>query len=323
MTTLAVVICTFRREELLAKALASLTVQTVPEGLCVEVIVVDNSDEGSAAGVVARAAAGSPLPMRRIEAHPANISVARNAGVAATAAEFVAFLDDDQQTDPGWLAAVGTALGRLPHDAYFGAVEPEFEAPQAATPAVWQLFSRRLDAPSGQDLVAMGPLKTRGIALATNNSIFRRSAMLIGPEPFDLSFGNGGGEDYDLICRMQQRGSRLAWLPEARAREFVPAARCEAGYLRRRFYAGGQAFAAAVANASAAPGRTRWLVRLKALVQAGLLTLRLPLVLVRGGAGLADYAYSWAGVLGKLSFGGIHPIYRAADKPAPAASSAL
>lgn len=307
---LAIVICTFHREALLAKALASVCAQQHPEGLRVSVIVVDNSDEGTAAETVAVAARRSPFDLSWIAAHPANISAARNAGVAAAQARYIAFLDDDQEMAAGWLAAVATALAEPRHDVLFGAVVPVFEAPERATPLTRQLFSRQLAAPAGQALFAMGPDKTRGVALATNNSIFRRSVMALGPAPFDIAFGHGGGEDYDLLCRMQQRGCRFGWLPEAQAREFVPAARCAPAYLRRRFFAGGQAFAAAVANASPNPARTRWLLRLRAAAQALVLAARLPLCALGGRMALTDYSYLWAGVLGKLSFSDIYPIYR-------------
>lgn len=309
MTSLALVICTYHREQLLAEALASIAAQQPQPDCDFRVIVVDNSDAGTARQTVAAARAGFPFALEWIEAHPANISVARNAGVAAATGAFVAFLDDDQQLRPGWLEAVARELPVSPFDAWFGAVEASFEAPGRATPLVRQLFSRSIAASSGTDLFAMGPLKTQGIALATNNSIFRRSAMLADGAPFDVAFGVGGGEDYDLLCRMQRRGSRFGWLPGAAAREYVPAGRCQPEYLRRRFYAGGQAFAAAVAKSSPHPLAARWLLRAKALVQAALLLPRLPLVLWRGGHGLADYSFVWAGVFGKLSGGAIHPLY--------------
>jgi len=306
---LSLVICTFHRERLLGLALASVNAQAAPADFPVEIVVVDNSDECSARPTVDALALASQFPIRYVEAHPPNISVARNAGVAAASGAAVAFLDDDQELADGWLVAVAAALKELPHDAFFGAVEPLFEAPAEATAMARQLFSRRLDAPHGAELVAFGPQKTRDIALATNNSIFRR-ASLPADCLFDLAFGNGGGEDYDLICRMQREGKRFAWLPDACAREFVPASRCEAGYLRRRFFAGGQAFAQAVANASEHPRSTRWSIRAKALVQLALLAARTPLALARGQAALTDHLHVFAGALGKLSFAEIKPIYR-------------
>lgn len=307
---LAVVICTYHRNDLLAKALASIIAQQRPDNFQVQILVCDNSDDGVAGAMVREIAQQSPVPMRWIEAHPANISVARNAAVAAVNARYIAFVDDDQEVQPGWLIAIAKAIQTLPHDAFFGSVVSKFEAPSRATPLVRQLFSRSMDAPSGFELFAMGPQKTDGLVLATCNSIFRKAALPQGHGPFDPAFGHGGGEDYDLICRMQRAGSRFGWLPEAVAHEYVPAARCEASYLRKRFFAGGQAFAAALANVSPRPGMTRWMLRAKALVQAGLLVLQLPMAALRGRQALADYSYIWAGVLGKLSLRKIYPLYR-------------
>lgn len=309
---LSLVICTFHREALLLKAIESVAAQVAPDGFSMEIVVVDNSDSGTARDVVESLASVCPFPLRYIEAHPPNISVARNAGVEASIGASIAFLDDDQETDEGWLAAVAWALRNLPQDGFFGAVEPVFEAPAKAGGMARQLFSRRLDAPAGAELIAYGPNKTRGVALATNNSLFRRAALPADGRLFDLAFGNGGGEDYDLICRMQRDGRRFAWLPGAVAREFVPAARCDSGYLRRRFFAGGQAYAAAVANASASPQLARWSIRAKAVVQCALLIARMPIPLARGGSALGEHLQLLAGALGKMSFSDIRPIYREA-----------
>ncbi|MFV0281414.1 MAG: glycosyltransferase family 2 protein [Rhodoblastus sp.] len=314
--SLSLVVCTFHREKLLGRALESVFAQNVAPGFDLEIVVVDNSDAATARATVTNLAAAAPFPLRFVEAHPPNISVARNAGVAAARGKAIAFLDDDQELAPGWLDAVGTALGDLPQDAFFGAVEPDFEAHARPTAMARQLFSRKHGAPRGAELVAFGPQKTRGMALATNNSIFRRAALPRDGRMFDLAFGNGGGEDYDLICRMQRAGARFGWLPDARAREFVPAARCAPAYLRRRFFAGGQAYAAAIANASERPGLARWSIRAKALVQLVLLAVRAPLAAVRGRDVLTDHLHLIAGALGKLSFAAISPIYRQSLPPA-------
>jgi succinoglycan biosynthesis protein ExoM len=307
---LAIVICAFRREALLRRALASLAAARPVDGFTFSVVVVDNSDEGSAGATIASFRASSPFEIVGVAAHPANIAVARNAGVAAADTELVAFVDDDQTLEPGWFEGVALAARTLPHDVLFGPIEPEFEAPERATPATRRLFSRRLDAPIGRELVAMGPRKTPGLALSTGNTLFRRATTLVEPAPFDAAFGLGGGEDYDLFCRLQRRGRRFGWMPEAKAREWTPAARCEPGYLRRRFYAGGQAFAAAVAGASARPRATRWRLRARAAAQAAWLLAQAPVRLGRDRDARLDYAFEWAGALGKLSLGEIHPLYR-------------
>ena len=309
---LSLVICTFHREDLLRKALESVAAQAAPENFSVEIVVVDNSDAATARDIVAAFQARCPFPLLFVEAHPPNISVARNAGLAASVGQAIAFLDDDQELGDGWLTAARRALRDLPQDAFFGAVEPTFETPARAGGMARQLFARRLDAPAGAELIAFGPHKTRGVALATNNSIFRRAALPADGRLFDPAFGNGGGEDYDLICRMQRDGRRFAWLPDAVAREFVPTSRCDPAYLRRRFFAGGQAYAAAVANASASPRFARWSIRAKAVAQFALLLLRTPIPLTQGGSAMADHLQVLSGALGKMSFSDIKPIYREA-----------
>lgn len=310
---LSIVICTYRREELLGKALASIRAQKVPAGTKLTVVVADNSDDGSAAAVVDAAKAASPFELRYVEAHPANISVARNVGIRATASPIIAFIDDDEELAPGWLEAVVAGLREHPHDVFFGGVDPLFETPDRVTPAIHTLFSRQIEAPSGQDVVALGKRSERVITVATCNSIFRRATTLTDDEPFNPRFGHAGGEDLDLFCRLQERGRRFGWLPAARVSEFVPASRCDPAYLNRRFYAGGQVYAEAVAGNSSAPVATRWWLRAKALVQLGVLALRYPLVRRKGPASRADFQYRWSGVLGKLSFGSLYPVYRETD----------
>lgn len=311
---LSIVICTFHRNDLLRQLLASVAAQDLSAGLSTKVIVVDNSDEKSARGVVAEAAAASPTPMDYVEAHPPNISIARNIGVAASASDFVAFVDDDQRLAPGWLAGVARALRDQPADAWLGRVIGEFERPEQTTAATRMVFSRELDRPSGTELFAFGPRKIDGIGLATNNAIFRRATTLMEAEPFDPALGRSGGEDYDLFCRLQRQGRRFFWLPDAAVSEFVPAERCQRSYLTRRFYAGGQHFARAIARGGENPAAARWLIRAKALVQAGLLACRAPLCLVQSEQQRADYLFRLAGVMGKLSFGPLYPLYQPKEK---------
>lgn len=308
---LALVICTYRRPEPLKLALASALRQRVPEGARFAIVVVDNSDEGSAEAVVA-AHAGGDVPVIYAQAHPPNISVARNAGLAAAAASpLIAFIDDDQEMTDGWLDAMLDGARRHPQDVFVGPMVGLFEAPDKATPAMRSLFSRDTEAPDGTELFAMGPRKTADVILSTANSLFRRDALE--GLRFDPAFGHAGGEDYDLFCRLQAAGRRIGWLAGPRVTEHVPASRCDAAYMRRRVYAGGQAYAAAVSKASERPRATRWRLRALAAVQTALLAAQAPVMLLRGRDAFADHTVRMAGVLGKLSLGGMYPVYREAD----------
>lgn len=311
---ITIVICTFNRHALLEKTLHSIARLRDPGGVRLSVIVVDNSDDSNALPVIEGQRAHLPWPLQGLAAHPANISVARNAGVAAARSELVAFIDDDQQLDPGWLEAVVHAVAHCEHDVFLGHVEALHETPERADATVRAMFSRWLDAPEGLELYPMGPNKTRGIAMGSGNSVFRRQRALTDAAPFDPAFGNGGGEDYDLYCRLQRRGLRFGWLPGAKVSEFVPAARCAPDYMAGRLFAGGQAYALAVSRNSPAPAFERWRQRAIALVQLGLLLPRG--LLVRGDeAARTALRYRRAAALGKLSFRALRPIYLEAGKP--------
>lgn len=305
---ITIVICTYNRQALLRKTLESIAHLRNPGGTRLSVIVVDNSDDSNALQLVETMGETMPWPLLGLAAHPANISVARNAGVAATRSEFIAFIDDDQQLDSGWLAAVSDALATHPHDVFFGHVEALHEIPNRVDQTVQMVFSRWLNAAEGHELYAMGPRQTRGIALGSGNSIFRRSKTLTDPAPFDPAFGNGGGEDSDLFCRLQRRGLRFGWLPGAKVFEFVPASRHEPDYMASRLFAGGQAYALAVSRNSAWPSFERWRQRAIAIAQLILLLPRQMLPWQDEGT-RTTLRYRRAAVLGKLSFREMRPIY--------------
>lgn len=307
---ISIVVCTYERPALLAALLGSVGRLADLGRHRIDVVVVDNSDTGSARAVVQAAAETAPLPIRYVEAHPPNISTARNAGVAATDAPVVAFLDDDQQLEPGWLAAVAAALAGSPQDVLFGPIAPRFEDEGAAGLEARALFTRSADLPAGADLLAIGRRASQPFPLSTANSIFRRATALPGPKPFDERFGQCGGEDFHLFCRLQRAGRRFGWVPGAAATDFVPRHRCDPAYLMRRHYAGGQAFAAALIRSSPSPRREDALVTLKALVQLALL----PVAILRAalGSGLVGrgIAIRLAGTAGKLSWRRLYPLYR-------------
>ncbi|MCJ8141350.1 glycosyltransferase [Ancylobacter sp. A5.8] len=300
--------CTYRRPALLRRALASVAVLDGLDRAAIDVVVVDNSDEESAADTVAAFAAAAPFPVRYVTAHPANISVARNAAVAAATGEIAVFLDDDMEIEPGWLPAVLETLARSDRDVYFGPVEADFEGEGTPSAAALTMFDRKTTLGAGDELFAMGPRKTPGFALATSNSIFRRARTLTDPEPFDAVLGQCGGEDYDLFCRLQRRGRRFGYIPGARAREFVPAHRDDVDYLARRHYAGGQAFAFSVVRNSENPVATALALRFRTAVQFVLFAFSSPFM-ERG-----ERRIKLAALKGKWSWRNLYPLYRVEDE---------
>ncbi len=98
---ISVVIPTFNRAELLAMALDALCRQTLPMD-AFEAVVVDDGSTDDTERVVASFA--QRLPVHYARQANAGISAAKNHGLALSRAPIVVFLDDDDVTEPDYLA---------------------------------------------------------------------------------------------------------------------------------------------------------------------------------------------------------------------------
>ncbi|MEM8647111.1 MAG: glycosyltransferase, partial [Pseudomonadota bacterium] len=85
----------------LADTLASIEAQAVPEAWTVEVVVADDSLDGSAAAITK--AAGISVPVQVIAVASRNIAQARNACLDAARGEYIIFIDDDEIAGPAWI----------------------------------------------------------------------------------------------------------------------------------------------------------------------------------------------------------------------------
>ncbi|HLI76787.1 MAG TPA: glycosyltransferase [Acidobacteriaceae bacterium] len=103
---LDVVVPTYNRSGLLQKTLASLFQATVPPGLDVSVLVIDNNSPDDTAEMVQRLQAETTLPLRYIPERKQGLSHARNAGIAASSADLIGFIDDDEEIDATWYSVV-------------------------------------------------------------------------------------------------------------------------------------------------------------------------------------------------------------------------
>jgi glycosyltransferase involved in cell wall biosynthesis len=163
----------------------------------------------------------------------AGVSNARNAGVKAARGRWVAFLDDDEEASPGWIAALVEVARRTGADAVFGPVEGRAERPHAIG-GFAPYFSRRLKAPDGADITR------RAAYLGANNSMFDRARCLYGETPFDVRLNQTGGEDSLLLRCLELAGRRFAWAAGAEVVEWAPPRRLTWAYQRKRKFLSGQ-----------------------------------------------------------------------------------
>ena len=231
MIDVSIVIPTYRRPELLALTLAGCLAQQGVEDERVEIVVVDNDPAQSARAIVDSASegAGSGSVRYIAEARP-GISHARNTGVAQAAGCYIAFIDDDEEAAPGWLAAFLKTIRRTGADLVVGPVFPQFAEP--ACSYARGAYTRDAHLPTGTRLEDWSGI---GNSLLDKKRCFADIA-----EPFDPRLGLSGGEDALFLHQLRRRGGTIVWCAEAAVRESIAADKLATRYLLRREFRGAQ-----------------------------------------------------------------------------------
>lgn len=170
---ISVVICTYRRPEALALALDGLVGQDAA-GRAWEVIVVDSAAEQATRRQLA--AWEERLPgLRYVAATQVGIPQARNHGWQAARGEYVAYIDDDCQTPPGWLALAAQLIQQYGPDLFGGPYYPYYVQPKPT----WFRDAYGSGEPAGQ----AGWLRPEQSLVAGN--LFMRRAVLADCGGFD------------------------------------------------------------------------------------------------------------------------------------------
>jgi glycosyltransferase involved in cell wall biosynthesis len=100
---ISIAVCTYNRAEMLGPALASLISQETCSEFSHEIVIIDDGSTDETAMIVRQVAAGSSVPVRYVRDIGKGIAFARNRGIQETAGEWIAFFDDDQVAEKGWL----------------------------------------------------------------------------------------------------------------------------------------------------------------------------------------------------------------------------
>jgi len=107
---ITVIVCSYNRCQILAKALESAARSVLPESVTWEVLVVDNNSSDQTRAVTEDFCHRYPGRFRYLfEPNPGK-SHALNSGVRASRGEILAFMDDDVTVEPTWLRNLTGAL---------------------------------------------------------------------------------------------------------------------------------------------------------------------------------------------------------------------
>jgi len=260
---ISVCILTYRRPVMLRRCLEALENQSVTS-FTFSVVVVDNDADESAREIVQRRASSSTIAFEYHVVAVQSISLARNKAVECSRGDLIAFIDDDEFPESGWLASLFAARSRYAVDGVLGPVLPFFEV----GPPKWLVKSGLCD----RDAFATGTALSNPKYMRTGNVLLRRAILDGLDPPFDPRLGRTGGEDADLFDRLVRSGCTFVWCAGARVHEEVPGDRQKRNYYIRRAFLRGVTTAADESPLS--------LGTLKSIAAVVLYTASLPLLVL-------------------------------------------
>jgi glucosyl-dolichyl phosphate glucuronosyltransferase len=127
--TVSIVICTYNRASSLCLTLGSLEAQVSTPDLRCELVLVDNNSSDATQRTITEFAATARIPVRSIFVPRQGLSHARNAGIAESHGEILAFTDDDVDPPPDWIVNVTAAIRDGRADIVGGRIRPRWQRP--------------------------------------------------------------------------------------------------------------------------------------------------------------------------------------------------
>ncbi|MFP5447842.1 MAG: glycosyltransferase family 2 protein [Alphaproteobacteria bacterium] len=260
----SLIIPTQRRLGGLQVAARSVFAQQGVDPSRLELVVVDNDQVPSAQETIDALAAEAPFPVVYVHEPRAGVANARNAAMSQAQGDLIAFLDDDEEAPPTWLAGLLATRDALEADVVFGPVRGRAPPKIERHRTYLETFFSRL-----------GPDQSGVIEhyYGCGNSLLRRAALPDPQAPFSALRNHIGGEDDLLFGEMKAQGARFGWAAEAWVWEDPVPDRLSLGYTIRRAFAYGQGPSAACAAAKPPNylGLAYWMTQ--GLAQAGVFGL--------------------------------------------------
>ena len=238
MSRLTIAIPTFRRPEDLKRAISGVLGQAVEQAggeivSDVEVVVIDNDARGSAreaalaaaadAAVVVRTSSDEPMEpggvsVRYVVEERPGVAAVRNRALDETPErDLLIFIDDDEEPEPGWLAALVGMRASTGCQAVAGPVIPVYEVEPEEWVRQGEFFVRKTW-PTG----TIRPVAASNCLLLDLGFVRQKGLR------FDEAFGATGGEDTLFTRRLSAAGGVIRWC------DHVPASRLARPWILRR-----------------------------------------------------------------------------------------
>ncbi len=216
-----VAICTYNRADRLPALVDALRRQDCP--IQCEILAVDNNSKDDTQNVLEGLAAKKGIPLRYVKEEQQGIAYARNRAIEeALGSTFLAFIDDDEMPEPGWLETAVDALEVEGADCVGGEIRIGLaieKCPGWLGEELRGFLGEVRQAPDPFWIVdRSSPVWSGNIAY--NIKVFARGLRF--DERYNRSgFGIGGGEDAVMFNTLLEQGARIRYRPDMAVEHIV------------------------------------------------------------------------------------------------------
>jgi succinoglycan biosynthesis protein ExoM len=223
-SSISICICTRKRSRELANLLRSFERMTVPQGIEVNVIVVENDTENFSESTVREIAAESKFEIKYFLETKRGIVHARNKSIReAGIRDFCCFTDDDEYVPTDWLTELLRCQAEFNADGVAGPTHPVFKKKVPD-------YIRDFHLP---DTFEYGTIVTSAY---TGCLLMRKKYLDMVKGPFDERLNFTGGEDINLTYNISMLGGVIRFNPDAKAFEDFPENRLTVKYIIKRTF---------------------------------------------------------------------------------------
>jgi succinoglycan biosynthesis protein ExoM len=261
---ISICICTFHRNQMLARLLRSLKLQETGGLFEVSVVVVDNDNDGLARETVERLRVELDLEIEYDIEPEQTIPAARNRALGLARGNYVAIIDDDEFAPQHWLITLYRTIQIYDVDGGLGPVFPFF----SKMPPRWLIKGRFCERPVIRTGTLLDWTQTR-----TGNVLLKRDVFDKNHIRFDLKWKTSGS-DRAFFKETMAAGCRFIAVEEAPVYETVPPERWKKSYYLKRSLV--QGFNTHRNSAADIHGLSRITIPLKLAAASGAYIIALP-----------------------------------------------
>lgn len=222
---------TIFRPRLLKENLDSLSALVCPDKTKISILIVDNSEGGTAREMVEECEKQMNYPIHYVAEENRGIVYMRNRALDEAkllGANYVAFIDDDERAEKGWLLNLFNGLKKYKAQVVQGSTLREIpdDIPH------WLKKNRLLklrNFPSG----------TIRSSASTRNILFDLHFIESHNLRFNMVFNLMGSSDSFFFKEAYQKGAKIVWVDEARVTEKLPNSRVSFNWIMQRAFRAG------------------------------------------------------------------------------------